>query len=1077
MNIKIFGNLFFKINSNDQILDHIIICIYGLLQKHIMTLVELNENHINIYNDIKSLIFQCVDKRYLNLENPSYAMRNTICDCISILIISGITHSWENCIEELISKAKTGSKNRNNELIYICLRSIADCDIIDNLMKADDEENEWGDYPNSGNKKKNKIKDKLMNKGEIIFNFINKIYENINQFETNLKFRIMKAIIDLIIFWSQFNINILTNNNISTIVMEFINQSININKDEKYQMKQISLSIDIIKNVAELMNRCIQSSSNCRLYEFYPKIDECDFPEETIKNINENINIEEKQGTEKWLDFILNILEQYLKIKNKNEKIIWALAQMFCSIIENYIFLFFDLNNPRSKAVFKWLKIFISEKRIISWMFFDTIGNMMNFIIDYFRFYSYDETQKKNFAEYLMNILLNIMENCSYKYLKDNDYSQLQKEILFLNNESNWNTNYKYNEYNEGEENIQVDDVDINEYRNNAEDVIYSIYLIFKLGFNSNTYELELLKKLLNLVNIDNSININNIGQNELNKNAIKLDIILFTLKSIVKCLDNESNPVILNIINEYIYHLQNSIYINNTQIFIDYLLLVNQFSSFIFKNENNFQNIISKILSVTELNNNQILIHSCYIILSNLCKEFERNTIYKNYFELFLKRYKILCANYSLNNISPLENFIRIMFYSLGIQTDTNNQNNTKEISNSNNNNVLISCINEIIEPLLFKNIIRKQADKIRIKNEIIKSYILFKEIFYHIISCEDNLRKYLVNSFISNSINELMNTNGDSQSGDNNIKIFTLFPDDNDIINPIINFYSLNANYIAEDCQNIFNIINVGFINLLKSNIHFFKIIDFLAYFYKYRLKDLKENNNNFIDINKYILESFLFIIKIGINYIASEKNSNEETLHRIELILNSINEVFPMIYLQESDINIFNDIISIINFIFNLIDSISTTKKEEINDKFISNIIKAISSVLNDNVLKIISKCLQQNQRKELVKTIFDKTYKLLNSNEFKILSSQDLPNLYYQIIYFDISLFNRALFLLLNSTRKFKDMDIKNIIKYIQTFYTNKDKIIELMKDVISIILNKKQTDCLEFYFNQLITKKL
>ena len=48
MNIKTFGNLFFNINSDNQILDHIIICIYDLLQKHIMTLIEMNEKNINI---------------------------------------------------------------------------------------------------------------------------------------------------------------------------------------------------------------------------------------------------------------------------------------------------------------------------------------------------------------------------------------------------------------------------------------------------------------------------------------------------------------------------------------------------------------------------------------------------------------------------------------------------------------------------------------------------------------------------------------------------------------------------------------------------------------------------------------------------------------------------------------------------------------------------------------------------------------------------------------------------------------------------------------------------------------------
>ena len=1072
MNIKIFGNLFFKTDSQMKLLDHIIICIYDLLQKHIMTLIKINENQTNIYNEIKSLIFQAVDKRYLNFANPSYAMKNTICDCLSILIISGITHSWEKCIEELISKANSYSQNGKVELIYICLRSIADCDLIYNLIKNDDEKDDWSNFSESQRDIKAEIKDKLISKSEIVFNFVKEIYKNINIFEDNLKFRIIKSIIDLIIFWTQLNINILTNNDISTLVMEIISQSININNDE-----QIDLSIEIIKTVAESLNEFIHSSSNCKIYEFYGKIDESDSPENVINSIYENINIEEKKGAEKWLDFILKLLEQYVYVKNKNEIIVWALAKMFCSIIENYIFLFLDLNNPRNKAVFKWLKIFISEKRKISFIFFDTLSNMMIFITDYFRFYTYDETQKKNFAEYLMDLLLSIMENCSYKFLKENDYSKLQNEILFQYQELNWNTSYTNNYISGGEDNFQLDDIDINDYRNNAEDAIYYIYYIFKSGFDSNIYEIELLKKIVNLLNIDNSVGEND--QSELNKNAIKLDVILFTLKIMVKNLNDESNPATFDLINEYIYHLQNSIYINNLQIFIDYLLIVNQFSKYAFNYENNFQNIIAKLLSVTKLNNNQILTDSCYIILANLCSNFKSNIIYKNYFELFLKRYKILCANYSLNNISSLESFIRILFYSLGIKNENDNDYNENENNNNklNHNNELISCINEIIEPLLFKRKLEKETDKLKIKNDIIKSYILYKEIFGHFSFCEENLRKYLINCFISNSINELININENSQSPNSDIKIFKLFPDDIEIFNSIIDFYSSKSNYLAEACQNIFKEINITFINLLKSNRNFFKVICFFGYFYKDTLNNLKETDNNYNEINKYILESLLFIIKIAINYITTEKNSTEETLDKISFILIDIIDVLPKIYIPESNINIFTDIISIINFILNLVDSITTSKKEKICDKLISNIIKSITSILNNNILKIISKYLQQNQRKELVETIFDKTYKLLNLSEFQFLSFQDLPHLYYQIIYFDINLFNQAFALLLNSTGKFNENDINNVIKYIQTFYTNKNKIIELIEDTMSIILGKKQTDCLEFYYNQLKTKKL
>ena len=87
MNIKVFGELFFERNQNDPLLDHIIICIFGLLKEHITTLVSTNKKNKNIYNEIKRLILECLKKRYLNLHNPTYIMRNYICDCVSILII------------------------------------------------------------------------------------------------------------------------------------------------------------------------------------------------------------------------------------------------------------------------------------------------------------------------------------------------------------------------------------------------------------------------------------------------------------------------------------------------------------------------------------------------------------------------------------------------------------------------------------------------------------------------------------------------------------------------------------------------------------------------------------------------------------------------------------------------------------------------------------------------------------------------------------------------------------------------------------------------------------------------------
>ena len=148
MNIKIFGELFFEnINSENQILDHIIVCIYDLLKKHILTLIKTGNEEINVYNDIKILIFQCVNKRYLQLQNPSNIIRNYICDCISILIISGITHNWNNCIEELIDKVEIYNSN-SLPTIY---EDKALEDLLKKLLKVNPNERitweEYFDYP------------------------------------------------------------------------------------------------------------------------------------------------------------------------------------------------------------------------------------------------------------------------------------------------------------------------------------------------------------------------------------------------------------------------------------------------------------------------------------------------------------------------------------------------------------------------------------------------------------------------------------------------------------------------------------------------------------------------------------------------------------------------------------------------------------------------------------------------------------------------------------------------------------------------------------------------------------------
>ena len=145
--------------------------------------------------------------------------------------------------------------------------------------------------------------------------------------------------------------------------------------------------------------------------------------------------------------------------------------------------------------------------------------------------------------------------------------------------------------------------------------------------------------------------------------------------------------------------------------------------------------------------------------------------------------------------------------------------------------------------------------------------------------------------------------------------------------------------------------------------------------------------------------------------------------------------------------------------------LIESFTKSKSEKITDRIISNSIKSISSLLNNNVLKIISKVLtsnlegqsqanqnkqiQQKQREEFVVNILYKSFQLSKLNNFSDSSILALSELYYQIFFFDSNLFIQTFLQILISTQIFNNMDINNISSY----YQIKLDFLEFTKDII------------------------
>ena len=1067
MNIKVFGELLFERNQNDPLLDHIIICIFGLLKEHITTLVLANKNNQNIYNDIKRLILECLKKRYLSLDNPTYIMRNYICDCISILIISGITCSWKTCIQDLIAETKNG----NPELIFIALRSIADCNIIMNFYTKeikDEETNDWdwNDNLNIKNDEKNKIKDKLKENTDIVFDFISCVYSNINKIEKALKNRIIKAIIDLTIFWTNLNLNILTNQNIFIIMMELIN----IDEDEKDKFENL-------KSLAELINSSISNSSNRKLYEMYAINDPSDSPQNCLENIENNLDIKEKIGINNCLAYILKIIYEYIKSQNKNENILWVYAKILSSLLENYIFLFFDFNDEANGTIFNLLKYFIThKKRKISWLFFNTIDSMMFFICDCYRFYGVDDTQKNEFVNYLLNILFNVMENCAYKRLNPNDYSELKKSILHDDEyDSSWtskNNNELYN--NMDDDDFDLDDINLKEYRNSAEHVFFCIYIILKEGLNKD-YELLFINQITSLIDLNDDNTKNNYDE----RNAIKLDVVLLVLRSILIEINKESSVEITKVINNYIYNLTESIYIKNCNIniLIDYLLIINNFKNFISNNTKYFEKTIFILLLVSNKKDiNQYLIDSCYKVISSLCEELIGTINFENIFTIFLDRFKKIYKLNNYKNIASLQHLISSMFFLMGI--NPYKEDNIDEKDNEPNNKInLIPFINKILESIANElHLLLESKNSTRVndlKSGIIKVYILYKECFSHIYYSSSSLKKFIFNDFIPKTIDDL-------------IKIFNLFPNDMDIFDSIIEFYISNGDYIGIHCINNFSMINRVFIDLFNSNRNYFKIVSFLNIIYHKILENLNKNDTNYSEQSQYLLEHFFILIHYFIDYIKKESTFDQRFIEEIGILSEFINEVFPLIniHVEKSDTitKIINTIIFIFEFLQNVIIIFIKNRNNEdlITDIKISLIIKSISSLFNDNIIKCLLLNIQDNAKEEIIEHILQSTWSLLSIKYFNFRSRKELCLLYYQIMLFDCDRFygnfERCLEMKGIFSEEIKVNNYKNIHDYIFLYKCDKSKINTFINEILLIIYEGKNNDCLNYYFNQLIRKK-
>ena len=1009
------------------------------MKKHFKLLLSTDSPDQGKYTNIKNLIMKCI-KRYLKMNNPSKSITKDIADCLSIIILSGVFYHWTNVISDLIQESYT---NSNLTLYYLVLLALADIDILIHYNKTEEES-----YSNPliiSNGERMKIKDKLFNNSEIVMKYIIFIFKGIKDFSGDeiTKNKFINALLDCIRCWSNFKLNILKHLDLAKIAYYIMNNFL----------------IENPNKFSYLVMECISNSDNSKVYQSIDT-DKNSTPEQLSEIIFKSINNDEKKGLDLLLEFLSPNLEYFKRINpeeipENKRKLFISYMRILSAIMENYIYFFFNPPDERSGKMLEYFQYFLMyKKRRISSFFIEGLGEMRNFINNFYRFSGLNEEQKSNFANYFMNIFLGVLVNCSYKNLNLNNTDLLDKEILNGNNltlEKNSNcfdNSGSKNNLDEYDTDFIEEMMSVEDYRDVADQVFCDIFFIFVINFGDEASAYILEKKILEKIYVTNV--------NDPNYPLI-VDVIFFSLCSIsevFELVDNSEendgvnllkcSTIIKNVIN---YFIESKIVLENCRILIDFMVLINKYYFLIGKDANIFFKVIKFLLNISKIANNannEKIEQSCYIMLSNICHAKSDNipddlSLINEIFNLFNSKY----SNYDYKKISSLKEIIGILLSLLGIK-----RRNPKDILPQDKKDLykditqkivlpINSKVKEIIEKYEHNNLNDKNIQEILI-SEINKSYIIQEQI----ISSLEEFNLEIKNYFIQQYLNKFLFLT---------INIIQLFYDNEVVMRNIFDFFNKISKTIGENFDNnLENVTNV-FIELLNSDKgkNNFRCILILKDIYLSLIQSSEKNGQLYSVYNKYVLEKYYVIVNNFMEKISKSDLKNKNIKEKLKVLFEFHSDIFPKLSINQDE-KINKLIENLIIFLIKCIELLRTLENEiEITEeRVISLLIKSFieifknKSFINNNNENYINNC---------INNIVSSLWGTIQFKQFNSLSRTYLINFCIMALKYDVDNFCQIFRTIISNLKDIKN--IEEIIEYLRIFKDDNSNIKSMMQYLI------------------------
>ena len=911
-----------------------------------------------------------------------------ICFAISILLIIGCFTYWTQGVEDLLLFSKQTIKHT-----YLTTIILGNCneELNDIFLKKSQE---------------NEIKEKFVRNKENLKLFINSILlsPNINKKLYNKTILLSK---NLVIF----EVNILHIPKMIKILLENTNKS----------------NID---SIAKLISKCIEYSKCKKLEDDLCGLD--------LSEYDNKMNKDELSSLNLIIEYIyIYINNNNVNDNNKdNKEMIFELGKIISDIIENYAYLLFKKDEISQKLLKLFFFFVCNKSRIISQLFFESILIMKNFINACYKFSNYSKEEKVEFSNFLLKICENIITNCTYKKI-ENQEILLKDENIYIkhnNNDKNYDINNKEDLLLEEE----IDEIPIFEYRANAEDTFFNIFLIFATNFLSegiNYYFETITYPIIPLL----SENISDISISQI----LSLESILYSIKSIINSFETlvaDKSPLI-----QFIFLLMKSNIVRHDFIYSNFLLLLEEASTFFDYNKNIYEEIIIFLLEnidskINEKNNEALIQLSTAVLLSILesCGNFydiniweKMYFIYKNYYNIF-------------NEVS-LYNMTESICSFLILENE-----NSNEIQNIN----LLNNFKKIIEIPL-----------INIKN--IRDIIINKKNRNNPGEKDDELlKKEITKNF--NVLTRILKQ--------------TSFPKDKSIINSIFNLlYSTSFSFIYEIIQE--------YISNPEIILPFLKLITKTLLYLDY-----STINNIFMNLNQFLLEIFLknnenyqSIYALKNLYMIKLKDMTDKNIMNEEyiLILDNfmklnrqicsciINRICPQYQLE-----LIQGLSMMFNYVFPLITELRNDDYVIICDTIII-FIEGIKTVCENNIIKnilISFSCFIKSNKDYLIKLKFNDIilacfYSLDHYNNMVINSFINFC--------FDCLNYNKTSFLNILNQILFRDdynfledKYKKVVFEYFDLYSHDLNKLKAIIIDLMNISKKITAPEILEDYFYEL-----